>query len=195
MIDKNRVAAFFDARAEKWDEYSECSRTVVKRLLDAAAVSAGERVLDVACGTGVLIPFYLERGVRSVTAIDISPKMIEKAREKYEKNGVRFLLGDASVYDFPERYDRIVVYNALPHFEDARHLTAHLSRALTPGGTLAVLHGAGKETVDRCHKGVPEDVSAPLPQAKELSLIIGESLRVMRVISDPDAYGVIGILD
>lgn len=48
-------------------------------------------VLDVACGTGVLIPDYLERGAAQVTAIDIAPEMVRIAREKFPQENVTVL--------------------------------------------------------------------------------------------------------
>ena len=56
-------------------------------ILDNACVGAGSRVLDVACGTGVLTPDYLARDVASVTAVDISPEMIRRARDKLRMTG------------------------------------------------------------------------------------------------------------
>ena len=51
------------------------SAAIIGKILDGAGVAAGKDVLDVACGTGVLFPDYLQRQVGSLTAIDISPEM------------------------------------------------------------------------------------------------------------------------
>ena len=48
-------------------------------ILDNAKVSEGKNILDVACGTGVMIDYYLERKVNSVTGVDFSEKMCEIA--------------------------------------------------------------------------------------------------------------------
>ena len=73
MIDKNEVIEFFDRCAPYWNEDMVRSDEIIDKILDNAGVKAGSRVLDVACGTGVLIPDYLKREVASVTGVDISP--------------------------------------------------------------------------------------------------------------------------
>ena len=81
MIEQKDVIAFFDERAGEWDAGMVRSDEKIGRILDNAKVTAGSRVLDIACGTGVLIGDYLRRNVESVTAVDISPEMIRIARK------------------------------------------------------------------------------------------------------------------
>ena len=80
MIETKEVIEFFDRLAPGWDAEMVRSDEIIRIILDNAGVTAGKNVLDVACGTGVLVPDYLKRGVASVTGIDISPKMVEIAR-------------------------------------------------------------------------------------------------------------------
>ena len=84
-MDKQSVKEFFDRLAPQWDAEMIRSDEIIGLILDNAGVAEGKDILDVACGTGVLIPDYLWRNVRSVTAIDLSPKMVElaKAAELY----------------------------------------------------------------------------------------------------------------
>ena len=72
MIEQKDVIAFFDERAGEWDAGMVRSDEKIGCILDNAKVTAGSRVLDIACGTGVLIGDYLRRNVESVTAVDIS---------------------------------------------------------------------------------------------------------------------------
>ena len=57
----------------------------MNEILDVAKISSGKSVLDIACGTGVMIDYYIERNVSKVTGVDISSKMIEIARNKFKK--------------------------------------------------------------------------------------------------------------
>lgn len=109
---------------------------IIDKILDNAGVKAGSRVLDVACGTGVLIPDYLKREVASVTGVDISPEMIKIAVETHKAENIHFICGDVEELNFGEAFDAIVIYNAFPHFPDAERLIARLSNALAPGGIL-----------------------------------------------------------
>ena len=98
-MQKKDIIEFFDMCAPEWDADMIRYDDIVNRILDNAKISEGKDVLDVACGTGVLIPDYLERKVRSVTAIDISSEMIKIAQEKYDQENVRFLCGDVEETD------------------------------------------------------------------------------------------------
>lgn len=117
------------------------NEAVIGQILDNAGIRPGVSVLDVACGTGVLIPDYLKRGAAQITAIDIAPEMVRIAREKFPQENVTVLCGDASQTHFPALFDCIVIYNAFPHFPEPERLISHLAGLLTPGGTLTVAHG------------------------------------------------------
>ena len=159
MIEQKDVIAFFDERAGDWDAGMVRSDEKIGRILDNAAVREGSRVLDVACGTGVLIGDYLRRGVASVTAVDISPEMIRIAREKFPQENVRFVCGDAESAPLGENFDAIVVYNAFPHFPDPERLVARLAARLVSGGRLTVAHGSSRADIDAHHRGAASRVS------------------------------------
>ena len=76
-MNKQDVIAFFDRLAPQWDEDMIRDDGIIGKILDEGQVTAGKEVLDVACGTGVVIPDYLARDVASVTAVDISPEMVK----------------------------------------------------------------------------------------------------------------------
>ena len=113
-MSKKDIIEFFDGFAPQWDADMVRDEEVIATILDNAGVKAGVSVLDVACGTGVLIPDYLRRGAASVTAIDISPKMIAYAREKFPQSNVHLLCADVETMRFESLFDCIVVYNAFP---------------------------------------------------------------------------------
>ena len=196
MIDTKEVIEFFDRLAPSWDAEMIRSNTVIGRILDGAGAAAGQDVLDIACGTGVLIPDYLARGAASVTAIDISPEMIRIAREKFsDKKNVRLLCGDALETDFGRCFDMIMIYNAFPHFADPERLIRHLSGFLKPGGTLTVAHGMSREKIDAHHRGSARRVSNGLMPAEELAALFEKTLRVRLILSDERMYQVTGVRD
>jgi demethylmenaquinone methyltransferase/2-methoxy-6-polyprenyl-1,4-benzoquinol methylase len=191
-IQKEEVREFFDRYAASWDDDMIRNEEVIATILDNAGIRKGSKVLDVACGTGVLIGDYLKRGAASVTAIDLSPEMIQIAKSKYPQENVTFLCGDAEEAEPGEDFDTIVIYNALPHFSDPEKLIAHLSRLLKPGGILTVAHGASRAKINACHSGAAGHVSAGLMDAEELAVIFGKSLQVTTVISDEKMYQIAG---
>lgn len=191
MIDKADVIEFFDRCAPSWDAGLIRSDRKINIILDNAGVREGSRVLDVACGTGVLIPDYIRRGA-DVTGIDISPEMIKLAERKYAGTGVRFICGDIETADVGQGFDAIVVYNAFPHFPDPERLIFRLSGLLAEGGVLTVAHGMSREKIDAHHHGSASKVSMGLMPAEQLAGIFGRYLDVTAVISDEDMYQVAG---
>ncbi len=192
MIDQKDVIAFFDERAGDWDAGMIRSDEKIGRILDNAAVREGSRVLDIACGTGVLIGDYLRRGVKSVTAVDISSEMIRIAREKFPQENVQFVCGDAETAPLGEGFDAIVIYNAFPHFPDPERLIAHLSSLLAPGGHLTVAHGSSRAAIDAHHHGAASHVSNGLMEADALAAIFARHLRVTDIISTDEMYQIVG---
>ena len=191
MIDKRDVIAFFDKRAAAWDAEMIRHEPVIQAILDNAGVGDGARVLDVACGTGVLFPDYLARGA-SVTGIDISPEMIKLAERKYAGTGVRFICGDIETADVGQDFDAIVVYNAFPHFPDPERLITHLSGLLTEGGVLTVAHGMSIEALNRHHRGRASSVSREMLTAEELSAVFAPYFEVDTAVSDDEKFVVSG---
>ena len=192
MIEQKDVIAFFDERAGEWDAGMVRSDEKIGRILDNAKVTAGSRVLDIACGTGVLIGDYLRRNVESVTAVDISPEMIRIAREKFPQENVTVLCGDASQAHFPALFDCIVIYNAFPHFPEPERLISHLAGLLTPGGTLTVAHGFSRKALDAHHAKTARSVSNGLLPVEALAGLFAKHLTVTVQISNDEMYQVVG---
>ena len=193
MIDRKEVIEFFDRLAPDWDAEMIRSDEKIRIILDNAEVSAEKDVLDVACGTGVLIPDYLKRGVASVTAIDISPKMAKIAEDKFSgADGVTVLCGDVESTEFGKQFDCVVVYNAFPHFPDPDRLIGRLSGLLKPGGTLTVAHGMSRAKIDAHHHGTASHVSNGLMPAEDLAAVFAKYLTVSIMVSNEKMYQVVG---
>ena len=191
-MDTQKVREFFDRLAPGWDADMVRNEEIISLILDEAAVKEGVRVLDVACGTGVLIPDYLARGASSVTGIDLSPEMAKIARVKFPEEKVKILCGDAEKEEFDGLFDVIMIYNAFPHFPDPEALIAHLCRFLAPGGSLTVAHGASRAAIDSHHSGSAKGVSMGLMPAEDLAAIFAKYTRLASVISNDRMYLVSG---
>jgi len=80
-------------------------------------VSGGDRVLDIGCGNGALAYDVADR-VKSVTGIDIEEKNIRKAKAKYSRPNMKYIVGDATKDLTGEKFDSIILSNVLEHIED-----------------------------------------------------------------------------
>ena len=189
-MNKQDVIAFFDHLAHHWDADMIRNDRVIATILDNAGIVAGKSVLDVACGTGVLFPDYLARGIDDLTAIDISSEMVRIAKEKFPQ--ISILCGDVETADFDKKFDCIMVYNAFPHFPDPDQLVATLSSLLNPGGTLSIAHGMSRAAIDRHHEGSASKVSMGLMHEDSLAEIFSKYLTVTEKISNDQMYQVVG---
>ena len=189
-MEQQEVIRFFDRCAPSWDVGLVRNEAVISAILDNAGVKAGVDVLDVACGTGVLFSDYLQRGVASLTAIDISPEMVKLARQKYPK--VCVLCGDVEQTVFDQCFDVIMIYNAFPHFPDPARLIGCLARWVKPGGRLSVAHGMSREMLNHHHSGTASRVSVDLLAENELAALFAPYFDVDTVISDERMYQVAG---
>ncbi len=187
-MNKQDVIDFFNALAPDWDADMVRSDEIIATILDNASVTESKRVLDVACGTGVLFPDYMGRKVKSLTAIDISPEMVKIAQAKYPQ--VTVLCGDVQDAPLPGPFDCIVVYNAFPHFPDPEGLIAALAGHLAPGGTLTIAHGMSRASLDHHHSGAAAKVSMGLMHEDDLAALMGKYLTVTCKISNDDMYQV-----
>ena len=193
VMKKQDVIDYFDRYAPQWDADMVRHEAVISSILDNGGITEGVSVLDVACGTGVLIPDYLQRNVVSVTGVDISPKMITIAEEKFSQPNVHFVCSDVETVVFETSFDRIVVYNAFPHFFDPSNLIEALAGYLKPGGMLTVAHGMSRTAINHHHEGSASKVSIELMDADDLEKLFEPYCDVVVKISDDRMYQVAGV--
>ena len=189
-MEQQDVIRFFDRCAPSWDAELVRNEAVISAILDNAGIRAGMDVLDVACGTGVLFPDYLVRGVASLTAIDISPEMAKLAQQKFPQ--VKVLCGDAEQTDFGRCFDAVMIYNAFPHFPEPARLIERLAKWVKPGGRLSVAHGMSREKLVQHHAGSASRVSIDLLEANALAKLFAPWFVVDVMISDDTMYQVCG---
>ena len=192
-MNKSDVIEFFDRYAPQWDADQIPKDRIINRILDNSGVGEGQEVLDVACGTGVLFTFYLERKVASVTGIDISHEMAKLAETKHAAyDNIHVICGDVEETRFGRKFDTVMVYNAFPHFPDPERLIATLASVTREGGRLTVAHSASREQIDDHHKGAASKISNGLMYADELRQLFEPFFQVDVVISNQEMYQVSG---
>ena len=189
-MNKKDVIDFFDRLAPAWDDMQVRNEEVIAEILFKGGIREGVRVLDVACGTGVLFPDYKKLGA-DVTGIDISPEMVKIAKEKFPEAEV--ICGDVLDFSFEDKFDAVMIYNAFPHFAEPEKLIEKLSTLLKNSGRLSIAHGISEKELAECHSGSAKNVSVPLVKKEVLAQMLEPYFNVDVLISDDRMYMVSGV--
>ncbi|MGL5564008.1 MAG: class I SAM-dependent methyltransferase [Tannerellaceae bacterium] len=184
---RNDIKDFFDKMAPEWDTICKHDLLRIERILLLSRIDEGAKVLDVACGTGVLTPALLEIGAGEILGVDISEEMIKVAQSKFDHNAVRFEATDFMDVDEGD-FDVAIVYNAYPHFLDKKSLVAKLYHVLKPGGRFVVAHSDSKEKINGCHHKLDSKISDHLLAVEHEADHFVRSFEIDTMIDAPDLY-------
>ncbi len=190
-MEKKDVIDFFDNLAEGWDAEQIPKDAIIEKILDNGGVEPRKDILDIACGTGTLVPFYLKKNVKSVTGIDISPQMVKIAKQKFPETEI--ICGDAEEYNFDKKFDIIMIYNAFPHFPNPEKLIANLAGYLKDNGRISVAHSMSRTEIQSRHQKRAANVSLELPIVEDLAEMLRPYFDIDVMISDDKMYQVSGI--
>ncbi|HEV7741309.1 MAG TPA: bifunctional demethylmenaquinone methyltransferase/2-methoxy-6-polyprenyl-1,4-benzoquinol methylase UbiE [Pseudolysinimonas sp.] len=135
------VSGMFDGVARHYDRTNAIMSVGNAQLWRAATVRAvdprpGERILDVAAGTGTSSAALARSGAH-VVALDFSPGMIEEGRRRQPK--IEFIEGDAEKLPFgDDEFDAVTISFGLRNVEHPKVALAEMYRVLKPGGRLVL---------------------------------------------------------
>lgn len=154
---------FFNDHAEGWiDKWYRDSETGrydkhgkdFERLFALLPLKLGDHVLDAGCGSGVLVPFLMERITESglLYELDFAEKMIKANRGLHERENITFIVADAENPPLDEACcDMVICFSCFPHFQDKGRAVTALSRILKPGGVFVVSHFDSSDGINRHH--------------------------------------------
>jgi SAM-dependent methyltransferase len=117
-------------------------------LVDRAAPAAGERVLDVACGTGVVARTVARRSaaVARLCGLDLTEAMLDVARTAPGGEAVDWIAGDAQALPFEDgAFDLVLSQQGLQFLPDPQAGAGEMHRVLAPGGRALVACWAALE--------------------------------------------------
>jgi len=133
--------------------YSEYSKTyddngyhtrIAKQLVEGISLTKGDRILDIATGTGLAGIFAMEevQSEASLVAIDISSEMLTVAKKAFEDKGIQnveLIHADGQKLDFDaDSFDVLICSSALVLFPDIQWTLSYWRQFLRPGGQIAV---------------------------------------------------------
>lgn len=185
---------FFDRLAETWDENEILSTPEkINEIFDHINIKNNSAVLDLGTGTGVLLPFIAQRvgSAGSITAVDFSDGMLEKAKAKFKDliPTPTFINLDFENESIPGEYDHILLYCVYPHLHEPIETLKWLVKVnLKDGGVLSIAFPTGPEFINSIHKERHSE-SDILPSASKLAQILNEGgLKAKVLLSNKDSY-------
>ena len=150
--EQERIQQEFSRQAKQMASASAFhEKGAIERILAALAYSRVNRVLDVACGPGIVAEAIAPR-VRRVAGIDATAEMIRLANERFQKAGLgngSFTVASAEALPFgPARFSQVVTRLSFHHFTDVPVVLAEIRRVLRPQGRLIVADIVSSEDPD-----------------------------------------------
>jgi len=165
---------------------------LTQRFVDAVAPEPGWRILDVACGPG-LVTLGLAPHAREVVALDLTTEMLDKVRQRSAAAGIANIrIHQGSAADLPfeaNSFDAVVTRLSLHHFANPERPLAEMARVLRPGGRFVVGDVVSSEDPEESalHNAIeilrdPSHVRM-LPASVLLALLSGAGLEIVRQTS------------
>jgi SAM-dependent methyltransferase len=176
------IARFKEGQRQGWKHFGPLetlTTPAAARLVKFASVRAGQHVLDVACGTGVVAITAARIGAQ-VRGIDLTPELLERARQNARTAGltIDFQEGDAESLPFGDGEFDVVLSQFGHMFAPRPHLAiAEMLRVLKGNGTIAfatwppeLLIGRSFKLVSSYMPAAPPEVSPP-PQWGDVGIV------------------------
>ena len=184
---------FFDRLAPHWDaDEVRSTPDRINAILDLIGIRKGSSVLDLGTGTGVLIPYLVERVGEEgkVVGIDLSEGMLSRAKEKFGHfPNVDLLRIDFEEEQIPGEYDLVLLYSVYPHLHYPKDTFDWLFKMnLRKGGRIVVAFPSDEKFINNIHHERKSESGHLLPAPR-----LAEEIRKwgydVKIVSDTaDAY-------
>lgn len=190
---------YFNDLAARWDAIGGQEETLLKarrfvfQVSNIGARAPVRQILDVGCGTGILLPYILEAfpTVQRLLELDLAEAMLRENGRKIREARVGRVCADVAALPLGEpRWDRVLCFGVLPHVKDIPATLRELWRVLGPGGVLSVGHPMSSQDLNRFHEALGEPIAGDvLPTAPALARILEDvGGRILSAEENFDGY-------
>ena len=187
-VDMDKIVELKEKAKVGWASFisfEALTSTAAPKLVQFAGVKNGMKLLDVACGTGVVALTAVRLGAE-VEGVDLTPELVNRAKENAEIMGLKanFTEGDAEFLPFKEnQFD--VILSQYGHMFAPRPavVTTELARVLKPGGILAFSTWPVELFMGKFFKLI-EQFSPPLPDGVESPVLWGDMSIIRSRLAD-----------
>ncbi|HOX28564.1 MAG TPA: methyltransferase domain-containing protein [bacterium] len=196
-----RRREFFNEHAESWADmwykdqstgrYDKHAKDF-ERLFSKIDLKPGDRVLDVGCGAGVLVPLILERitAAGCLFELDYSEKMIEVNKRNHPEGNIQFITADVVDAPLPpESCDAVICFSCFPHFHDKKRALEVLVKVLKKNGVFAMSHFSSSKGINEHHGNCRAVMHDMLPDEDAmLAMLKATGLKVKDFVDEPGFY-------
>jgi len=159
----------------------------LKRIITAASLSPGEKVLDVGSGVGVLIPLLASCEPSRILAADLAENMLRRLKKKYPAASAI----QCDIVRAPVRsgsLDAIIMNAMFGNIADKAAACREAARMLRAGGRLVVSHPEGRDFVDELRRAVDYFIE-PFPDRDGFAALLEPAgLEMIEYIDEPKLF-------
>jgi len=166
-----------------YQRVTETLEDIHERVIDTLAPSPGDRWLDLACGTGAIAERAASAGA-DVTGLDLSPALIETAKERAAEQGldIEYMVGDAENLPFEDgSYEKVSSTFGIMFAPDHQAVARELARVTATGGRLALANWTPQGGLGKMFKVMAPYQPAPPPSSP---FDWGDESRVRELLGD-----------
>jgi len=185
---------FYDTLAAEWDLWFTAEDLErLAHIVNGLPVKNGMAIIDLGCGTGVLFDLLRRRvgETGSVTGVDFSMAMVQKAHRNFPFGNINVVDADAAMLPFADStFDMAVAFAAFPHFSDPQKAIDETHRVLKPKTSFHIIHLVSSKELSELHHRIGGVVAHDeIPPANKLRDMLNTSKFTGIVIEDhPGLY-------
>lgn len=138
MASLEKIGKIYKTHAKFYDLTRKFSLFNRKKAVELLDVQKQDKILDLACGTGLNISLLLKKtSSENILGIDYSEAMLRKAGEKYPN--IKFIQGDVSAYKFSKKVDKIICTYAISMIDNYEKTIFNVKNSLKDNGVFVIL--------------------------------------------------------
>ena len=171
---------YFNELAARWDSFESIpdAATKISEYIKRSTHPRPERILDIGCGTGILVPFLIQMNPETqlIVEFDFAEEMLKENAGKFTDPRIIQVHGDARDLPFVvPAFDIILCFNTFPHLGEPRDVLKQLFCCLRTAGILTIGHMSASHDLNNFHGSLdaPVNMDHLLP-ASDMGKILEE---------------------
>ena len=145
---------YFNNNVDKWVDYLTDDRIfAIKESLKIMNVSKEKSILEVGAGTGTFYSFLNTNKTENYMGIDISEEMLGEFKKRFPEAETCCLNFEKKI-NLDRKFDMVVLFDSIPHFEKLDLLFENAAGLLNDGGVFCIIHSKTRDQLKEHHKKI-----------------------------------------